>query len=183
MEKNFRQSLAEAVRAHNTAAHRVTNVAPSDLMYSRKLRRSLPLASSAKFLVNDEVIRNRDWEVKQRAKEMEDKKRGAREGRIMVGDQVVLRRSVKRKGDSSYDPEELQVTKKRKGDLTLTARDGRTIRRHITLAKKIVQKTNSKPIGSHSSVITPPTGTSTARVLRPRETIKAPQKFVNNLEE
>lgn len=54
----------------------------------------------------------------------------------MVGDKVVLRRAMKRKGDSNYDPGQLEVTEKRKGDLTLRAADGHTVKRNITYAKK-----------------------------------------------
>lgn len=56
----------------------------------------------------------------------------------MIGDKVVLRRTVKRKGDSKYDPAELEVTDKRKGDLTLKAADGHVVKRNVTFAKKMV---------------------------------------------
>lgn len=175
---DYRKTLAEAVRAQNTAVHRTTNVAPSDMMFSRKLRRALPLASSASYERNDEKVRSRDWDEKMKAKEREDKKRGAREARIMVGDKVVLRRAVKRKGDSNYDPNELEVVKKRKGDLTMATSDGRTIRRHVTLAKKILPAKSSKDAhGDNSSE--PPDTSTTTRVLRPRNEIKKPVHLRN----
>lgn len=94
----------------------------------------------------------------------------------MIGDRVVLRRTVKRKGDSNYDPQEFEVTAKRKGDLTMTAQDGRTVRRHITLAKKIISERHSSA-GSDTN----PQSICT-RVLRPRNELKKPAYLMANVE-
>lgn len=165
--RDYQKSLAEAVRAHNTAVHRTTNTVPSDLMFARKLRRSLPLTSSAVFTPNYEEIRNRDYNEKQKAKEREDRKRGARESRIMIGDKVVLRRGTKQKGQTNYAPEELEVTQKRKGDLTMTGADGRTVKRHITMAKKMTTKT-----AQSEAEAAPEQGSG-----RPKREIKIPKRF------
>lgn len=45
-EKPFEDELAKAIRAHNSAKHRVTQVAPEELMFARKLRHELPLVGS-----------------------------------------------------------------------------------------------------------------------------------------
>lgn len=73
---DFKKSLAEAVRAHNSAKHRITDTVPSDMMFARKLRREA--TGSATCERNDEEVRNRDWAEKIKAKQREDKKRGAR---------------------------------------------------------------------------------------------------------
>lgn len=171
--KDYRTALAAAVRAHNSATHRVTNEVPSDVMFARKLRRSLPLTSSALYSRDCAKLEARDWEEKQRAKEREDKKRKARDSRIMVGDKVVLRRTTKLKGQTNYDPQELEVTEKRKGDLTMTAEDGRTVKRHITLAKKIMSNAPQAAAadGRHDGPI----------YSRPQRTVKPPQRYVGNL--
>lgn len=174
---DFRKSLAEAVRAYNTAVHRTTNEVPSDLMFARKLRRSLPLVSSAVFRTNDGEVRARDWSEKQKAKEKEDKKRRARDSRIMIGDKVVLRRTTKRKGDSNYDPAELEVTEKRRGDLTLTASDGRTVKRHVTLAKKIT--TSQRPTEDGLTGGDESTKLNTHE--RPKRNVKPPVRYTNNV--
>lgn len=176
-KRDFRKSLAETVRAHNTALHRTTNEVPSDLMFARKLRRSLPLAGSASFKVNDEEIRIRDWDEKQKSKVKEDKKRGARDSRIMVGDTVVIRRTVKRKGDSNYDPAELKVTEKRKGDLTLTASDGHTVKRHITLARKVVKR----PTMGEANIEIEPAEPAPENK-RPKRNVKPPVRYVAPVE-
>lgn len=137
---DYRTALKDAVMAHNTAVHRTTNAVPSDVMHGRLLRRALPLTKPAGYQVDDEEIRERDWDAKQRSKEREDGKRRARESNITVGDTVVIRRAAKRKGETNYDPEELEVVGKRRGDLTMRSRDGGEVRRHVTLAKKIIER-------------------------------------------
>lgn len=173
---DFRKALAEGVRAHNSAIHRVTNEVPSNLMFGRKIRRALPLASSAVYAPDIEAIRTRDAGEKERAQERENSKRGARDSRIMVGDRVVLRRAQKRKGETNYGPDELEVMKKREGDLTLLAADGKTVKRHITLTKKVSCPTTATTAAS--------TGASTSRD-RPKRIIKAPDRltyFIQNAE-
>lgn len=164
---DYRKTLAEAVRAHNSAVHRTTNEVPSDLMFARKLRRSLPLAGSAIYAPDIDSIRVRDHDEKEKGKLREDKKRGARESRIMVGDKVVLRRGTKRKGESNYNPTELEVTGKRKGDLTMETGDGQIVKRHITMAKKVVGKPDQ------------PEPVEQAVNQRPRRTIKAPDRYAS----
>lgn len=172
--RDFRKTLAEAIRAHNTAVHRTTNVVPSDVMFARKLRRTLPLLGSAIFLTNDEEIRERDWAEKQRAKQREDKKRGARESRIMVGDKVVLRRSTKLKGQTNYDPEELVVTQKRKGDLTMKTAAGGVVKRNITLAKKVT---------SAVGIDVPKVVDQAPEEPRPKRITRPPQRYVSTVME
>lgn len=137
---DFRASLSSAMKAHNSAVHRITNEVPSDVMFGRRLRRALPLTKSAVVEINDEDVRTRDWQEKQRAKVREDGKRRARETRILIGDKVVLRRAAKRKGETNYDPTEMEVIAKRRSDLTMQAPDGSVIRRNVTFAKKIFDR-------------------------------------------
>lgn len=137
---NFRTALSEAMSAHNSAVHRTTNAIPNDVMFGRRLRRSLPLTQPALIQVDDEEIREYDWYQKIKAKEREDGKRRAREPSITTGDTVVLRRATKRKGETNYDPTELEVVEQRRGDLTMKAPDGRIVRRNITHAKKVFKQ-------------------------------------------
>lgn len=135
---NYRTALADSLKAHNAAAHRVTNEVPNDVMFGRKIRSSLPLVKSAMVQIDKDEMRARDWDEKMKSKEREDEKRRARSLRITVGDKVVLRRAAPRKGETNFHPTELEVISQRGGDLTMRAPDGATVRRNITLAKKVV---------------------------------------------
>lgn len=132
------EMVGQAVRAHNSAKHRITNVSPEELMLGRKVRRGLPLMGSSTVSHDDQLIRERDTAEKLKAKVREDGKRSAKETKIRVGDSVFVRRMIRAKGESRFHPEKWQVTAKVKGDLELQATDGRTIKRNVTLVKKII---------------------------------------------
>jgi hypothetical protein len=134
---DYRKALSEAVRAHNTAVHRTTNQVPSDVMFGRRLRRNLPLARDAVVTIDVEEMRERDRDEKQKAKEREDRKRGAREHSLEPGDKVVTKRANKRKGESNFDPTELEVVATRRGDITMRRPDGSEMKRNITMVKKL----------------------------------------------
>lgn len=133
----YRTELGDAMKAHNSAVHSVTNEIPENVMFGRRIRRSLPLLRSPVVDIDDSQMRNRDWAEKQKGKDREDKKRGARASNITVGDSVVLRRERQKKGDTNYDPTEFVVLAQRAGDLTVQAPDGRVVKRNIVMAKKI----------------------------------------------
>lgn len=135
--RTFRKELADAMMAHNSAVHTVSGEVPENVMFGRRLRRSLPLVKSAVVDIDGEQMRQRDWNSKMKAKQHEDRKRRARDSDIAVGDTVVLRREHQKKGESNYGPEELTVVDKRNGDLTMTAPDGHVVRRNVTVAKKV----------------------------------------------
>lgn len=136
-DKDYMTALRDATTAHNTAKHRVTGIAPEELMYGRRVRRYLPLMESAVTDHDRDELRERDDGEKMKAKVREDKKRGARDTSIEPGDTVVLKRAVRRKGETVFDPTELTVQSKRRGDLTLLTPQGVVVKRNVVLAKKL----------------------------------------------
>lgn len=134
----YKTALADAMKSHNAAAHTVTNEVPENVMFGRRLRRSLPLMRSPAVDIDDDTMRQRDWIQKQKGKEREDTKRGARDPQIVVGDKVVLRREFQRKGESNYNPTEMVVVDKRQGDLTMQDPAGKIVKRNVTKAKKVL---------------------------------------------
>lgn len=138
--KSFESELANAIRAHNSAKHRITQVAPEELMFARKLRHELPLAGSTEVHIDQEKLRNRDEIEKASAKQREDSKRSARDTKISVGDFVVVARAKRAKGDARYDPTPFKVIAKHYGDLELLSEDGCSLKRNVTLVKKLQQK-------------------------------------------
>lgn len=135
--KGFEKAVAETVRAHNMAKHRVTGVSPEELMFHRKVRRSLPLVGSPNIDHDSEGIRERDREHKKKSKLHEDGKRGAKETRLNVGDTAVIMRTLRAKGDSRFEPTLWKVVGKQRGDLDLQAQDGRTVKRNVTMVKRV----------------------------------------------
>lgn len=149
--KDFDQAVADTVRAHNMAKHRVTMIAPEELMFNRKIRRGLPLAGSTKTDHEETEIRERDSHEKDLGKVREDRKRRAKDTRLNVGDTAVVMRTARAKGDSRFDPTLWKVTGKRGGDLDLETEDGRKTKRNVTMVKKIESREPPATPGSENS--------------------------------
>lgn len=132
--------LAQAIRAHNSAAHRVTQLVPDELMFGRKLRRSLPLIGDAKVTIDVEKLRKNDEHQKKNAAASEDKKRMAKETKLAVGDTVVVLNTTRAKGDPKFDPTPYIIKEKKGGDFMLEASDGRTLKRNVTHLKKLFRE-------------------------------------------
>lgn len=140
--KEYMQSLAETIRAHNCAKHRVTAISPEELMYNRKIRRALPLVGETTVTHESLNIKTRDSREKILAKNREDKKRGAKDTKLNVGDTAVIMRNIRSKGESRFDPTPWKIIDKKRGDLELEAADGRRTKRNVTMVKKIVSPTD-----------------------------------------
>lgn len=165
--KNFEQAVAETVRAHNMAKHRVTNVAPEELMFNRKIRRGLPLAETPRIDHPDQEIRQRDREHKMKTKRHEDSKRCARETKLDVGDTAVIMRSARAKGDSRFDPTLWKVVEKNRGDLTLEANDGRKTKRNVTMCKRIHVTADPEPSPRENEIGEDPSNDQVAGEVQP----------------
>lgn len=68
----FEEELAKSIRAHNSAKHRITQVAPEELMFARKVRRDLPLFGNSSVNIDMKEMRFRDEYEKAVAKARED---------------------------------------------------------------------------------------------------------------
>lgn len=170
---DYHQALENAVRAHNSALHRTTNHVPSDVMFGRRLRRGLPLARKANVTINENEFDERDWSEKIKSKVREDKKRHARDHSLEPGDKVVVKRAQKRKGETNFDPTELEVVSSRKGDITMKRADGSEVRRHITMVKKMR--------GNNNEAVEPTTKVVADKEERPKRNAQRPQRYLNNI--
>ncbi|XP_062557570.1 uncharacterized protein K02A2.6-like [Armigeres subalbatus] len=61
---NYVEELREAIHAHNAAAHSVTRLPPEEVMSGRKIKRKLPLLEYEKVSIDEELLNDRDREVK-----------------------------------------------------------------------------------------------------------------------
>lgn len=135
------KELAAAVNVHNAAIHRVTNVAPEVLLFGRRLRRGLPVLSTAKVDVDENALRQRDFNEKRIAQQRENRKRGARDSKVSAGDEVVVKRLLKAKDQTKFVPTRYMVTSRDRGDFNLQATSGESMRRNITATRKVHGRT------------------------------------------
>lgn len=131
------EELQAAIQAHNAATHAVTGVPPEEVMLGRKIRRNLPLVDSSETQHDREALNTRDREAKLKAKELEDKRRGARVCDIAPGDTVIIERTAYSKGETRFNPKRYTVLQQKNGNLLLTDEKGQLVRRHVSQSKKV----------------------------------------------
>lgn len=144
----FRCDLKDRIKQHNRAPNRMTGVPPIDLIYGRKVRDgNLPLVGSAELEITPEEISERNDEIKQRTKELEDAKRGAKTCDLEQGDKILVERDerFKGKGISRFAPEPATVLERKSGDVTFRKADGSVMRRNVTKITKVPASALEQP--------------------------------------
>ena len=134
---DFRTELAKAVEAHNSASHRVTGERPEELMFSRKIRRNLPLVASTEIAVDNNLLREKDDREKKIGKWRADRKRSAKDSSILPGDIVVILDTQRAKDETRFAPEKYVVAETDKGDLTMVSSEGKIVKRNVTHVKRV----------------------------------------------
>ena len=89
---SWKNELRDYVAAYNSWPHSVTRIPPADLIMGRRVRGKFPLFADeecGEWLVNEEV-RDRDAVAKESRNSREDKKRGAKNLKISMGDSVIV---------------------------------------------------------------------------------------------
>ena len=82
--------------------HSTTGVSPAELLFRRKLRTCIP--GIEEFPVDDQEVRDRDSEAKEKRKLYADEKRCARESDVKESDSVLLRQDRKNKLTPTFRP-------------------------------------------------------------------------------
>lgn len=133
---NWRESLRDTVRAHNSATCKATGQVPEEIMFGRRVRRNLPEPRMVN--IDDKGVRSKDWSVKMAAKTSADGRRSSKYAAIKLGDKVFVLRPKKSKGEPNFFPEELTVVGKTHGTLELLSQQGNIVKRTIPFVKKVV---------------------------------------------
>ncbi|XP_058817323.1 uncharacterized protein LOC131680626 [Topomyia yanbarensis] len=177
---NYIEELQSAVNAHNAAEHSVTNIPPEEVMYGRKIKRGLPLLTHDKSSFDEHELERRDREIKLAGKLREDARRGAQKCRVKPGDEVVIERQNRLKGDHRFSPTRYTVIEERNGSLVLNDGSGKIAKRHVSQTKKIGPWRNiQKQKSSVSTDISNTDTTPTAFTKRPNRDRKIPV-FLND---
>ena len=73
--KYWRKELVHYLAAYRTTPHTVKGVSPAELMFGRKICTKMP--ELRETTVNDDELRDSDWEKKIKAKIYADERKGA----------------------------------------------------------------------------------------------------------
>lgn len=140
---DWQWDLRSFILMHNSTPHSTTGVAPSLLMFGRKIKDKLPglLMKDTKIL---EEIQDRDCLQKMKGAVYADNRRFAKPNDLQEGDVVVTKRMQKEnKLSTPFDPEEYIVVSRSGSDVTLKSKEsGRVIHRNVSHLKKIFSDGN-----------------------------------------
>lgn len=126
---------------YRTTPHSTTGVSPAELLFRRKLRTRIP--GIEEFSVDDQEVRDRDSEAKEKGKLYADEKRCARESDVKEGDMVLLRQEQRNKLTPTFRPEPYRVLDKLGNRVVVESPDGVQYKRNSTHVKKFLGRSNA----------------------------------------
>lgn len=140
---------------YNSTPHSTTGIAPSSLMFGRILRDKLPDFSGFGSGINQESVRDKDWEKKLKDAEYTDLRRQAKLSQLKEGDVVVVKRMLKEnKLSSTFGPEEFEIIKLQGSDATLRSTEtNRIFHRNVSHLKRLPSQSAGSLLGKSSDVL------------------------------
>ena len=87
-KRNWKEELGSLLIMYRATPHSTTEASPAELLFRRKLRTRIP-GISEELPVDDQEVRDRDSEAKEKGKLYADEKRCARESDVKEGDTVL----------------------------------------------------------------------------------------------
>ena len=101
--KEWKKEIRKYLVAYRSTPHTTTGVSPAELvLFGRKLRTRLP---ELKGESTESEMRDRDGEMKAKAKWYADKERNAQESDLAPGHQVLVKQEPKNKLSTPFAPE------------------------------------------------------------------------------
>ena len=129
-KKDWRKEIEAFLNMHRTTPHSTTGISPAELIFRRKLRTRIP--GIEEFQVDDQEVRDRDKEEKERGRLYADEKRGARVSDVKEGDKVLLKQEKKDKLTPTFRPEPFHVLEKAGNSVVVESPEGVQYKRNST---------------------------------------------------
>ena len=134
----WKQELQRFLLSYRTTPHKTTNVAPCELLYNRTIKGQLPQITKQKCPNKHKIAKENIERKKKSNKEYHDKHCRATESDIKEGDTVICLQPKRNKLTSKFSPE-LYTVVSRKDTTIIAENDRKSIKRDISLFKKIKQ--------------------------------------------
>ncbi|XP_029717333.2 uncharacterized protein K02A2.6-like [Aedes albopictus] len=139
----WKEALQDYLYMYSVTPHSVTGVSPAQLMFGRRFRDLIPHMQME--LCDDEELRDRDRIVKHNAKECRDRRVGAKESQIEVGDEVLLKNMTpQNKLSSNFLSTAAKVIHRNGNSLTLETENGQVYKRNTSHVKPLVRPAEGK---------------------------------------
>ena len=138
-DRDWKLDLEDYLIMYRSTPQETTGKSPAELMFGRNIRDKLPCLSKLLNKFDDEEVRDKDREMKDKGKTFADKKLKAQETDIQVGDQVILKNLRKlNKLEMNYESEYFEVMTLKGSDTIVKGKiSGKILRRKIAHLKKI----------------------------------------------
>ena len=134
--KDWKRELYRFLLNYRATPHTTTKHSPAKLLFNREIRTKLPSKVDGNKCPIDAEIRENDEKEKRKMKKNADKKSGAKERDIQIGDLVLIRQKRRNKFSSNFDPKPYRVVKV-KGTTITALRNGHYVTRNISFYKRI----------------------------------------------
>lgn len=135
---NWMEDLQKYLLMYRSTKHSTTQRTPSEMMFGWNIRDKLPHIHTP--IERDEEVADCDREKKEKGKQYADSKRNAKENELKIGDEVLIKRSIKtNKLSTTFEPEPYKIVDRKGSEATVEALDsGKRYRRNVTHLKKII---------------------------------------------
>ncbi|XP_028393568.1 uncharacterized protein K02A2.6-like [Dendronephthya gigantea] len=140
----WRQELSRFLLQYRTTPHSSTGVPPSELLFNRKVRGTLPV-------LYKKIVVNRHNEARERERKRQEyneayinNRRNTKKSNITVGDHVLVKQPKQNKLTSQFNTTPYQVVYRKKTVIKARSKDGHVIERNISHFKKIPKRNGSE---------------------------------------
>jgi hypothetical protein len=133
----WQDELYDFLLYKHTSVNQTTGKTPGELFFNRQLQNKIP-SIFKRFEGQDDEVRDRDREIKEKGKEYADNNRRASSSSILPGDYVYVKNfSKENKLDTAFSPIIHKVVEKNGGDvLVKNCSNAKQYRRNIVHLKK-----------------------------------------------
>ena len=135
--KNLRQELQRFLLQYRSTPHQTTKVAPSELLFNRKIKGYLPELTHKKVINKHKMAKTNLEKKKEENKEYYDRNRRAKEADIKTGDTVICKQEKKNKLTPKFDPKHYTIVQRKYNMVTAKRDDGKTLTRSVSFFKKV----------------------------------------------
>ena len=135
-ERNWRQELQRFLLSYRATPHTTTKIAPSELLYNRKIRGFLPQLPTKRVINKHREAKENIERSKARNKKYYDRKHHAKKSNIKEGDIVICLQKKSNKLTSKFSPERFTVIQI-KGTRVVAKNKCHIITRNISHFKKV----------------------------------------------
>ena len=179
--KEWKKEVRKYLVAYRSTPHSTTGVSPAELLFCRKVRTKLPELREES---TESEMRDRDSEMKAKAKQYADKKRNVQESDLTPGDKVLVKQERRNKLSTPFAPEPYAVVTKTGNSVVIESPEGVQLMRNTTHVKKFEESSQDPAETAPLLDVTDPVKPTAEReepsdavLTRPTRVKKLPERF------